>query len=397
MNISPKLRFAECTHSYKKQCLGDIYTEKKEKGDSSLPILSVSIHTGISNKQLSDDENDRTVRRSEDKSLYKRVEPGDLVFNMMRAWQGAIGVAKIKGMVSPAYIVARPNNYIEPIYMEYLLRTYKYIESIRCASYGVTDFRLRLYWNAFEGIKIHLPSRSEQQKIASFLSLIDAKIDKQRQKIDALEEYKKGLLQKIFTQEIRFKDDDGNDYPDWNDCELNKACIINPNCTTLPDRFNYIDLECVQSGNLVTDPLLIEKTSAPSRAQRLLCNMDILFQTVRPYQMNNYFFENCSDFPVVASTGYAQLRTTMNNPRFIFYCIHNSVFIRDVLARCTGTSYPAINSNDLGDIVIRIPSISEQNKIANLFLTFDIKLKNEKEVLGLLCQFKKGLLQQMFV
>ena len=96
---------------------GELFSERKESGNDSLEILSVSIHSGVSSGQLDDEELGKVVRRSEDKSLYKRVYTGDLVFNMMRAWQGAIGTADTDGMVSPAYIVAKPCNKIYPPFM----------------------------------------------------------------------------------------------------------------------------------------------------------------------------------------------------------------------------------------------------------------------------------------
>src|SRR5437868_2568802 len=88
--------------------MAHLFTEVAEPGTDELPILSVSIHDGVSDDELTPDELDRKVTRSEDRSKYKRVTPGDLVYNMMRAWQGGFGAVRVIGMVSPAYVVARP-------------------------------------------------------------------------------------------------------------------------------------------------------------------------------------------------------------------------------------------------------------------------------------------------
>ena len=128
--------------------LGELYTERNERGNRSLQILSVSIHTGVSDGELDVDNLGKFIRRSEDKSTYKHVHSGDLIFNMMRAWQGAIGVAKTEGMISPAYISAIPSEDIYPPFMNYLLRRKNVINQINNLSYGVTDFRKRLYWNS---------------------------------------------------------------------------------------------------------------------------------------------------------------------------------------------------------------------------------------------------------
>ena len=128
--------------------MGEIYDERKESGNNELPILTVSIHTGVSDGELDEDSLGKRVKRSEDKSLYKVAKRGDLVFNMMRAWQGAIGSVRTTGMVSPAYIVAKPKNNIDSIFFDYMVKTKTMINRIHRLSYGVTDFRLRLYWDA---------------------------------------------------------------------------------------------------------------------------------------------------------------------------------------------------------------------------------------------------------
>ena len=122
-------------------CLGDIYTERKESGNENLPLLMVSIHTGVSDGEVDEDDLPKKVKRIEDKSQYKRAATGDLVFNMMRAWQGAIGTVRTEGMVSPAYIVARPNDKVYPLFMDYYMKTPRTVGVINRQSYGVTDFR----------------------------------------------------------------------------------------------------------------------------------------------------------------------------------------------------------------------------------------------------------------
>ena len=144
------------------------------------------------------DDLGKTVKRSEDKSTYKHVYEGDLVFNMMRAWQGAIGVAKSEGMISPAYISAIPNDEVFPQFMDYTLRRKDVIEQINNLSYGVTDFRKRLYWNSFVKVKCMLPSKEEQEIIWGFLKQIDDLIELYQKKIKVLKEYKKGLCQQMF-------------------------------------------------------------------------------------------------------------------------------------------------------------------------------------------------------
>ena len=159
--------------------LGALFREAAEEGEDELPVLSVSIHDGVSDRELADEEVDRKVTRSEDRTKYKKVDPGDLVYNMMRAWQGDFGTVSVPGMVSPAYVVARPRGRFRTEFIELLLRTPKAVEEMRRHSRGVTDFRLRLYWDEFKQIKVALPSPADQDRIL-------AAVGKERARSDAL-------------------------------------------------------------------------------------------------------------------------------------------------------------------------------------------------------------------
>ena len=139
---------------------------------------------------------------------------------------------------------------------------------------------------------------------------------------------------------------------------------INPK-TELPDEFKYVDLESVVGTNLLGFQV-IKKENAPSRAQRLASYGDVFYQTVRPYQRNNYLFENI-DKDMVFSTGYAQLRSKLDR-YFLLTLVQNDNFVKVVLDNCTGTSYPAINGSELGKITVQIPSSEvEANQIGKVF------------------------------
>ncbi len=194
----PEIRFAGFTDAWEQRKAGDLYTERNENGNDSLQILSVSIHSGVSDGELDEENLGKFVRRSEDKSKYKHVYAGDLIFNMMRAWQGAIGVAKCEGMISPAYISAIPNEDVYPLFMDYSLRRKEAIAEINNLSYGITDFRKRLYWDSFVNVTCQLPSVDEQKKIYEFFKSLDNLITLHQRKCDELKEFKKFMLQNMF-------------------------------------------------------------------------------------------------------------------------------------------------------------------------------------------------------
>lgn len=244
-----------------------------------------------------------------------------------------------------------------------------------------------------KSIRINIPAVAEQTKIANFLTAVDEKISQLTQKCELLTQYKKGVMQKIFSQALRFKDDDGRNFPDWREREIKDIAEINPKSGALPEEFLYVDLESVEKGILLRETM-VQKDAAPSRAQRLLRVNDVLFQMVRPYQRNNLLFQKTGDY--VASTGYAQLRAK-ENPSYLYHFLHLDSFISEVMNRCTGTSYPAINSNDLATILISLPTPMEQTKIANVLTAIDEKITNAQAQLAAAKQYKQGLLQQMFV
>ncbi|WP_120909625.1 restriction endonuclease subunit S [Helicobacter pylori] len=152
----------------------------------------------------------------------------------------------------------------------------------------------------------------------------------------------------------------------WQKVRLGDIAEINPP-TIIPNVFYYIDLESVEKGQLLNKQLMI-KNKAPSRARRLLSKNDILYQLVRPYQRNNYFFTLNGNY--VASTGYAQIRT-LQNPSFLYFALHSNYFVNAVLDRCEGTSYPAISSNELKKCEVILPPLNEQIAIANILSDLD--------------------------
>jgi type I restriction enzyme S subunit len=186
--------------------LGTLFQEFADEGQADRPILSVSIHDGVSDRELDDKEMDRKVTRSEDRGKYKSVEPGDLVYNMMRAWQGGFGTVQVQGMVSPAYVVARPRYPFSTAFIEQQLRSPQAIEEMRRHSRGVTDFRLRLYWDEFKSISVVMAPSDEQNAIAAFLATETAKFDaltlEAQRAIELLQERRSALISAAVTGKI---------------------------------------------------------------------------------------------------------------------------------------------------------------------------------------------------
>ena len=319
------------------------------------------------------------------------VKKADVLFQTVRPYQKNNFYFNLSGnyVASTGYAQLRANS--SAYFLFCLLHVQKVVDKVMARCTGTSYPAINS--NDLGTIRVFVPTKPEQQKIASFLSSVDTKIDQLGKKKALLEQYKKGITQKLFNQEIRFKDEQGNDYPDWEESCIHDICEINPTSGSLPNTFYYIDLESVHKGIFVKQSKVM-KINAPSRAQRLLRKQDVLFQTVRPYQKNNYYFELDGDY--VASTGYAQLRAKASS-RFLFYLLHVQNIVNTMISRCTGTSYPAINSNDLGTIKVLVPAKYEQQNIANFLSAIDKKIELVTEQLEQARTFKKGLLQQMFI
>lgn len=168
---------------------------------------------------------------------------------------------------------------------------------------------------------------------------------------------------------------------------------INPK-TNVPTEFEYVDLESV-SGTEMISHRTEKKSTAPSRAQRLAKYGDIFYQTVRPYQKNNYYFDIKAD-NYVFSTGYAQIRSSING-KYLFTLLQSDAFLRQVLDNCSGTSFPAINPSTLSKLIINICTDSvEQERVATFFTSLDAQISASTSRLASLKQVKAASLQAMF-
>ena len=178
---------------------------------------------------------------------------------------------------------------------------------------------------------------------------------------------------------------------------LQDIATINPKSDPLQNTFIYIDLEAVEKGELRKIQEIMRE-EAPSRAQRVIDNNDILFQCVRPYQKNNYIHRilNTSNQQWVASTGYAQIRTT-ELPNYIYHLLNTDEFNRKVMVRCTGSSYPAINSEDLATIhLYYTPDKKEQLKISRLLDLLDKRIATQNKIIEDLKKLKSAIRKRVF-
>lgn len=398
--IKPNIRFPEFTDNWEHKKLSDLLAEAKKRNEDlnydKDEVLSVSGELGIVNQieHLGRSYAGVSVHQ------YHVVEVGDIVYTKSPLKANPYGIIKLNkhkaGIVSTLYAVYKVKEqnacgeWIE-YYFSLDANTNRYLRPL-VKKGAKNDMKISNAYVLHD--RIFAPKPAEQKRIASFFTVLDKKISQLKTKKQLLQQYKKGVMQQLFSQTIRFKDEKGKEFPKWEKKKLVEITEINPKVQKLPISFIYIDLESVVKGVLIKEER-INADEAPSRAQRLLKKDDILFQMVRPYQKNNlYFNRNENDF--VASTGYAQIRTN-ENTSFVYQLLHSDNFVNNVIERCTGTGYPAINSTDLSNIEINKPCIEEQTKIANFLSSIDEKINRTETQIQQTQAYKKGLLQNMFI
>ena len=326
-------------------------------------------------------------------SAAKMVDKGDILYALYGATSGEVSIARINGAINQAIMAIKPFEGYDSYLLASLLQNNKTKITEKYLQGGQGNLSATIVKN----LKLKVPSSKEQKLIGILLLRLDRSITLHEEKKQQLKCLKSALLQKMFANknksgdpDVRFKGFDER----WERHILNDLAIFNPK-GTLPTSFEYVDLGSVIGVEMISHKT-ISKFDAPSRAQRLAQVGDLFYQTVRPYQQNNYLFDN-KDNAYVFSTGYAQLRPLIDG-YFLLCLVQTKSFVRKVMNACTGTSYPAINSQDLAQIGVNIPINSkEQRLIGNLYKVIDNLITLYQQKLDDLNTIKQSLLQKMFI
>ena len=377
---TPALRFKGFTYTWEQRRLGEIATEMVAGGDIDKDlILDEGCYPVIANALT----NDGIVGYYN--SDYRIIVPAVTVTG-----RGDIGHAKARIInFTPVVRLLSIKSNHDVFFLENAINTLKIV----IESTGVPQLTVP----QLAKYEISFPkSLDEEERIGTYFRNLDRLITLHQHKYDKLTNMKKSMLEKMFPKnganvpEIRFKG-----FTDaWEQRKLGELALFNPK-DELPQIFEYVDLESVVGTEMLSHRTEV-KSSAPSRAQRLAHTGDLFYQTVRPYQKNNYLFEK-PDNNYVFSTRYAQMRPYVDG-YFLLSLVQSERFVKVVLDNCTGTSYPAINANDLAEIEVAAPSDeSEAQKIGTIFRSIDNLITLHQRELEKLKNFKKACLEKMFV
>ena len=388
MSAVPKLRFPEFDGDWRDEKLGGI-TEKIGSGvtpkggqksylPNGIPLIR-SQNVNGNKLSLSDVAFIDEVQHQ--KMSGSVVKNGDILLNITGASIGRS--CTVDGLYSEANVnqhvcIIRLTEFFEAKFLQPILSSDKGKRAIYQAQSG--SGREGLNFENIGSFKFSFPSLPEQKKIASFLSSVDKKIDLLRQKKDALELYKKGLMQKIFSQEIRFKQKDGSDFPDWEEVALGDVVKIRTGKKDVNQgnpQGSYPFFTCAKHNtysdtySFDCDAILIAGNGEVGHSQRFSGKFEAYQRT---YVLSDFKLKFDYTFVVV-----------------------NNLFKEFVNKQVQTGAMPFIRLSTLKDFLIPCPSPEEQLKIAKLFSKIDQKIQNTSSQVEQMETFKKGLLQQMFV
>lgn len=199
--LTGKKRFAGFDGAWTTYHLCELFSERNESGHNDLNLLSITREKGV----IPRDEVERKDTSNDDKSKYLRICPGDIGYNTMRMWQGVSALSELEGIVSPAYTICVPKKYIDGKFAAFLFKTPAVMNLFLRYSQGLTSDTWNLKFRHFSEIKITIPEKEEQEKIALVLSAADTEITTHQKQLFTLKEQKKGLMQQLLTGKVRVK------------------------------------------------------------------------------------------------------------------------------------------------------------------------------------------------
>lgn len=404
MKKTPKLRFSEFSGEWECKKVFEVFDRKTN---------SVSVVESEKYKQIGIRSHGKGIFYKDEvsgKELGNKrvfwVEPDVFIVNIVFAWEQAIArtTIKEKGMIaSHRFPMYKPKKQILNLdFITYFFKTAKGKYLLELASPGGAGRNKTLGQKEFENLDIIIPKFLEQEKIASFLSLIDKKIEKQQKKVEDLQEYKKGVMQKIFSQKIRFKDENGEEYPEWEEKHLDSIVKISLGLTYTPtytkNGIPFLSVKDISNGKICFDNIKYiseeEYLNATNNAKPK--KGDILFGRVGSLG-NPVIITEDKELCIFVSLGFLRVTDKNVNNTFIMQWMKSDSFIKQIESKIAGSSQKNLNTGWLKMFNLNIPTIPEQEKISNVLLKFDYKIEKEQEKLEALNTWKKGLLQQMFV
>ena len=406
---TPQLRFKEFNGDWSLTLFQDLFTFKngvnasKEQYGSGIKFINVldiiNNPNGITYESIIGSVN--VTSKEIEKNL---VQYGDVLFQRSSETREEVGQSNVylsnEPVVFGGFVIrgSAQQDY-DPIFINELLKTDSLRDQITQLSGGSTRFNIGQ--DSLNKVSAYLPSKEEQTKIASFLSAVDEKISQLTQKHELLSQYKQGMMQKLFSQQIRFKADDGSEFGEWEETTLGeRGTFLKGKGISKADIAEDGILPCIRYGELYTIygeiiSNVISATNLDRDSLILSKANDVLIPASGETQID-IATASCVLEDDIALSGDLNIYRTKENGAFLSYMIRSSLKMQ-IAQLAQGNSVVHLYSSQLKSVQLSLPCLEEQTKIANFLSAIDQKIEVVAQQIKQAKQWKKGLLQQMFV
>ena len=427
--LVPQLRFQEFDDEWKQTKLGNVcdkiqdgnyggeYPKAYEFVENGIPFLT-SKALG-SNGLLKEDKIDFIPIEKHIKLKKAQLKLNDVLFTNRGSNVGSIGLTDIRiahGNIGPQLTLLRSNlKIIIPSFLYQIMKSETTVKQIRSQDSGSAMNFFGI--DTTSKFKLSIPTLQEQQKIASFLSVVDEKIQQLSRKKELLEQYKKGVMQQLFSGKLRFKDENGEDYPDWEEKNFGDIFSFYTTNSLSREKLNYEsgEVKNIHYGDIHTKfktlfdinnelvPFINSDFDVSKIKSECYCQEGdlVIADASEDYADIGKSIEivNLHNKRVIAG-----LHTYLARPNkvkmyigFSGYIVHSDNFRKQIMTIAQGSKVLSISTGRIEKVKMKIPIIEEQQKIAEFLSNIDYKIESINQQVIHTKTFKKGLLQQMFI
>ena len=396
--MTPQLRFPEFTDEWQVKKLGSIASKVSERNSASSAntVLTNSAVYGVIPQT---DFFDKEIAVQGNLSNYYKTALDDFVYNPRISTSAPVGPFKRNnygsGVLSPLYNLYRfRDGQVLAFFEQYLksIHWHKYMKDV--ANYGARSDRMAISSSDLLALPLPYPSKPEQEKIADFLTAVDARIAVGEKKLELLETYKRGVMQQIFSQKIRFKDENGSSYPDWEEKKLED--VFSERDGKGGEIENMLSVT-IKSGVVPFSTIDRKDNSSANKSNyKKVVTGDIAYNSMRMWQGAS----GVSAYDGIVSPAYTVITPKADNvSKFwgYYFKLPRVVFTFERYSQGLTSDTWNLKFKQLSEIALSTPSEEEQQKIADFLTTLDTRITAEKSKLTATRQFKKALLQRMFV
>ncbi|SGS39346.1 restriction endonuclease subunit S [Staphylococcus aureus] len=376
----PELRFPGFEGEYSLDIFGNLATNKSDKFNPQNENASIDIELDCIEQNTG-----RLIKiynSKEFSSQKNKFNPQNVLYGKLRPYLNKYYFTKKSGVCSSEIWVLKSTkeDKLLNLFLYYFIQTKRYSD---VASKSAGSKMPRADWGLIENIRVYFPELCEQQKIGEFFSKLDRQIELEEQKLELLQQQKKGYMQKIFSQELRFKDENGNDYPEWEETTIKEIAQINTGKKDTKDAITNGSYDFY-----VRSPIVYKINTFSYEGEAILTVGDGVGVGKVFHYVNGKFDYHQRVYKISDFKNYYGL--------LLFYYFSQN-FLKETKKYSAKTSVDSVRKDMIANMKVPRPIYIEQEKIGQFIKKVDNKIKIQKQVIELLKQRKKALLQKMFI